>query len=218
MPRKKTEPFCDSGPDNAEHEIRKAYRQIIEACAVCSGIFHPLDHAPPKPPTSPLLPEEKSERDAPFLNEMIEIYIRSYQSYRKANRLAAERWARAAKHLAQALQHEAKIVYLEQNHQTLPYLAGAHDEEYGLFERSDTTADLLNSVATHVPPGLEKMPDQMKNYLSRARLHLKKRDTFTGNHELLQAERIQAAHEYGRTLECMTLGYEAELKTKSKAA
>ena len=198
MPRKKTEPFCVHGPDNAEHEIRKAYHLVIETCAIFFSATRPINLI--------------------NLTEMIELYIRSYQCYRNANRLAAERWARAAKHLAQAFQHEVKIAYLEENLETLPFLAGAQDEEYGLFERSDTTADLLNSVVTHAPAGLENFPREMKDYFSRAHHHLKEQEGPIKSHELLRAERIQAAHEYGRTLECMALGYEAEFKSKSKAA
>ncbi len=198
MSRKKNDLFCVHGPDNAEHEIRKAYHEVIKTSVVYSWIARSIQAVNPK--------------------EMTETYHHSYQCFAAKNRLAAERWARTAKHLAQAFQHEAKIAYIEENVELLPYLEGAHDEEYGLHERSDTTADLLNSVATHIPPGLKEMPENMQRYLARARYHLKKLENIEEKHELLRAERIQVAHEYGRALECMALGYEAEFKTKPKAA
>ncbi len=198
MPKKKPELFCIYGPENAEHEIRKAYLGAIETCAL---LIHPS-------PTTPTVDP----------NEVIEIYERACQHYNTNHRLAAERWARAAKHLAQALLHEAKIAYLEKHHQSLPYLEGAHDEEYGLYQRSDTTADLVSSAASRIPPGFKQMPPQMRNYLSRAHHHLEILEHSDEQHELLRAERIQATYEYCRALECMGLGYESEFKSKSKAA
>ena len=50
----------------------------------------------------------------------------------------------------------------------------------------------------------------MQRFLSRARRHLQALEVPGYDHELLRAERIKAAHEYGRVLECMSLAYEAE--------
>jgi len=62
------------------------------------------------------------------------------------------------------------------------------------------------------------MPEQMQHYISRARKHLQVLSDSTYGHELLRAERIKAAHEYGRVLECMALAYEAEKSSKKRAA
>jgi len=186
------------GPENAEHEVRKAYNCVIEA-----AVTH-LWERKSIPGVNP--------------NEPTELYQKSFQSLRKGNRLAAERWARTAKHLSRAFWHEAKIAYLEPRTADLPYLKGADQEEYHLHERSDTTADLLNSVSDHIPPGQDEMPSEMKHYLSRARQHLSTLEDLNYKHELLRAERIKAAHEYGRVLECMALAFEAENPKRQAAA
>lgn len=178
------------GPENAEHEIKKAYNCVIEA-----GTTHFWDR-----------------RTIPGVNpdEVVTLYKRAYDSYRREDRLAAERWARTAKHLARALWHEAKIAFLEPRAAELPYLEGASAEEYNLHEHSDTTEDLLNSVVNHIPPGLDEMPEIMERYSKRARKHLRSLQQSDYRHELLRAERIKAAHEYARVLECMSLAIEAD--------
>jgi hypothetical protein len=185
------------GPENAEHEIRKAYNCVIE-----TGVSHFWDR-----------------KAIPGVNadEVVTLYKHAFQSYRRGKKLTAERWARAAKHLARAFWHEAKIAYLEPRSAELPFLEGAQVEEYNLHERPDTTNDLLNSVADHIPPGFQVMPEEMNRYLSRGRKHLKTLEDPDYHHELLRAERIKAAHEYGRVLECMALAYEAETSEKKAA-
>jgi hypothetical protein len=186
------------GPENAEHELRKAYN-----CVIDSAVSHFWDR-----------------KAVPGVNadEVISVYKHAFQCYRKGNRLAAERWARTAKHLSRAFRHEAKIAFLEPRATELPYLEGALADEYNLYERPDTTADLLNSVAEHIPPGLSEMPEEMKRYLSRARRHLETLETPDYRHELLRAERVNAAHEYGRVLECMALAYEADTPSETNVA
>jgi hypothetical protein len=120
--------------------------------------------------------------------------------------------------LSRAFQCEAKIAYLEPRATELPFLKGASAEEYNLREHSDTTEDLLNSVAEHVPPGQEQMPDEMKRYLLRARRHLETLKRPDYRNELLRAERIKAAHEYCRVLECIALAYEAQGANGENAA
>ncbi|HLE00224.1 MAG TPA: hypothetical protein VJB59_08195 [Bdellovibrionota bacterium] len=182
---------ADHGPENAEHEIRKAFNTTIEAAVTYFWDRRPVPGVNPE--------------------KVIDLYKRSFQAYRKDDRLSAERWARTAKHLARAFWHEAKIAYLEPRANDLPYLRGASAEEYHLSERSDTTADLLNSVADHVPPGLSAMPENMQKYLARGREHIAALGAEASNqHELVRAEHIKAAHEYGRVLECLSLAYEAE--------
>lgn len=185
------------GPENAEHEIRKAYNSVIE-----TGVSYFWD-----------------QKAIPGVNadEVVTLYKNAYRSYKKENLLAADRWARTAKHLARAFWHEAKIAFLEPRTADLPFLAGGSAEDYELQAHSDTTEDLLNSVAEHIPPGLSEMPEEMKRYLSRGYKHLKILEDEEYKHELLRAERIKAAHEYGRVLECMALAYEAEALRRSAA-
>lgn len=186
------------GPENAEHELKKAFNQTIE-----TGVAHFWDR-----------------RGIPGVNPdaVVSYYKTAYRAYRDGERLAAERWARTAKHLARACWHEAKIAFLEPRETELPYLENAR-EEFQLHEFSDTTSDLLDSLADHVPPGMAEMPEEMRRYLTRARKHLTKLEDPEYRHELLRAERIKAAHEYGRVLECLALAYEAEYqRSKPKSA
>ena len=166
------------GPENAEYEIRKAYN-----CAIESSVTYFWDR-----------------RGIPGVNpdEVITIYKKAFNFHRKGDRLAAERWARTAKHLARAFWHEAKIAYLEPRDTELPFLEGASPGTYSLHEHSDTTQDLLDSVISHIPPGLSEMPEEMKRYLNRSQKHLDSLKDKSYTHELLRAERIKAAHEYCR--------------------
>jgi hypothetical protein len=150
--------------------------------------------------------------------ELIDIYKHAFACHRKGDKLAAERWARTAKHLSRALWSEAKIAFLKPRLNLYPYLEGASPEEYNLHERIDTTADLLDSVGDHVPPGLKEMPEQMTKAHSKGRKHLDELKKPDLRHELLKAEHIKAAHEYGRVLECMALAFEAEAQGKTQAA
>lgn len=186
------------GPDNAEHELKKAYNAVMDA-----AVIHFWDR-----------------KGFPGVNphEVITLYRHAFRAHRSGDRLAAERWARSAKHLARAFVSEAKIAYLEPRASELPYLKGASPSEYDLHEREDTTTDLLNSVAEHIPPGMDQMPPEMTHYLSRARRHLQVLEQPDYTHELLRAERIKAAHEYGRVLECMALAYEAQERHGGQAA
>jgi len=185
------------GPENAEHELRKAYNCTIDA-AVC--------HFWDRQAILGVNPDE-----------VVTLYKHAFNAHRKGHLLAAERWARTAKHLSRAFLQEAKIAYLEPRFSELPFLGGATDEEYNLKETPDTASDLLNSVAEHIPPGLSEMPEDMRRYLSRARKHLDILKSSDYKHELLRVARIQAAHEYGRVLECMALAFEAESSKKSAA-
>lgn len=186
------------GPENAEHELRKAYNSVVESAATYFWDRKAIVGVNP--------------------HEVITLYKHAFQAHRNGSRLAAERWARSAKHLSRAFWSEAKIAYLEPRATELPFLEGATPEEYNLHERSDTTADLLNSLADHVPPGMDQMPEEMTRYLSRARRHLHIIEEPGYHQELLRVERIKSAHEYGRVLECMALAYEAEYLHRNRAA
>jgi hypothetical protein len=189
--------FHAYGPENAEFELRKAYHVVTEG----------------------MVPHFWQERRIPGVDpsEPAEMYRHAYQAYEQGNRLAAERWARAAKHLSRAFIAEAKIAFLQNHDSQLPFLEGGSPDAFQLPEGSDTTVDLLNSVAEQAPSGQRQMPQAMSRYLSRARMHLKDSESSSHSHELLQAERIRAAFEYGRVLEIMALAYEAEA-TRAKSA
>ena len=191
----KNHPF--HGPENAEFELKKAYNLIIE-----TGVIHFWDRRP---------------IDGVHPEEVVTIYKRAFNAYRRDERLAAERWARTAKHLSRAFWHEAKIAYLEPRIGELPFLKGAR-EEYNLHEdeREDTTSDLLESVAHTLPPGHTEMPDPARRYISRARRHLEVLASDDYTDELCRAERIKAAHEYSRVVECMALALEAEGQSSGK--
>jgi len=178
------------GPENAEHELRKAYNSVIDAATTYYWDRHGI-------------PGVNSD-------EVITLYRRAFNALRRNDRLSAERWARATKHLARAFWLEAKLCYLEPRANELPFLKGGQPDDYGLRERSDTTADLLDSLINHIPPGLTEMPPEMSHYLQRARRHLQVLEEPEYANELLRAERTKAAHEYGRAVECMALAYEAE--------
>ncbi len=182
------------GPENAEHELRKAYNTVIE-----TGVTHFWDRRPIAGVNA---------------DEVAATYRHAFRCHRDGDRLAAERWARTTKHLARALWHEAKLAWFEDRLSELPFLEGAEPEEYGLHERADTTADLLTSLERTLPPGFKQMPAEMTRYLSRARRHLEALHKPSAKNELVHAEHIKAAHEYGRAVECMALAYEAEAQKK----
>ncbi|MEK6706111.1 MAG: hypothetical protein AABZ06_10005 [Bdellovibrionota bacterium] len=171
-------------PENAEHELRKAYN-----CAVEHSMTYFWD---------------RKNIEGVNPNEVVKIYKRAMNAYEEGKRLAAERWARTAKHLSFAFWHEAKITFLEKHQNELTFLKAATPDEYNLHEHSDTTADLLDSVSKNITD------EHMRYFLLRARGHLLTLDRPEYKHELLRAERLKAAHEYARMLECMTLAYEAE--------
>lgn len=177
------------GPENAEHELKKAYNHAVEVGTVYSGRSIP-----------------GVDSSLAFLH-----YRKAYDAFRAGDRLSAERWARTTKHISRALWHEAKISYLAEHSSVLPYLSDAR-EEYNLHEYSDTTEDLLTSLAEDLPPGLDSMPREMQLFLAKGRAHLSELSSGHLKHELLRAEHIKAAHEYGRVIECMALAIGAELK------
>jgi hypothetical protein len=188
------------GPENADYELRKAYNLAVEVG------------------TTYALLGERRHVPGVHAEEVRDLYKHAFKCHRDGDRLAAERWARTVKHLARAFWHEAKIAYLEAHATDLPFLEGRDDEAYGLNEREDTTADLLDSVVGHVPPGFQVFPHEMRKYEGRAREHLDCLKNPDYRNELLRAERIKAAHEYGRVLECMALAYEAENAGKKRVA
>lgn len=186
------------GPENAEFEIRKAYNVVLDGMVPFLWSNRAITGVEPQ--------------------EALDLYKHAFKAFRDGNRLAAERWARAAKHLGRALLAEAKVAFLMAHDTELPFLEGGSSEAFGLPKESETTADLLNSVAEHVPSGLEKLPEAMMRYLGRARKHLESTGGPAHIEEILRAERTRAAHEYGRVLEIMALAYEAEAPRAKKSA
>ena len=184
------------GPENAEHELKKAYNSVIEA-----SLVHFWDR-------------KAIQGVNPY--EVITLYRHAYDAYRRDDRLASERWARSAKHLSRAFWHEAKIAFLEPRVTELPFLENA-EAEYSSTETYELTTDLLESVSHHAPPGFSEMPEDMRRYILRGKKHLTVTQEADYKNELLTVERIKAAHEYARVVECLGLAYEAESK-KSKAA
>jgi hypothetical protein len=183
-------------PENAEHEIKLAYYSVIS--------------------TATMLLWDHSNLHGIDFRASLELYTRAYKALRNGEPLTGERWARAARHLAQAHSHEAKIAFLEPRTNILPFLENAK-EEYDLREHSDTAADLLDSVEHHPPPGMSQMPADMKRFYERGRLHLEALKRPGYDNELLRTERIKAAHEYGRVVELMALAYESESYGKKSA-
>lgn len=185
------------GPHSAEYELRKAYNCIIEMKVLLLRAKHPIKTINIKQVSSP--------------------YLLAYQRYQEGKHLASERWARACKHLARAFWYELIIDYLETRTGELPYLEGARKDEYGLGEQSDTTADLLEAVIAHPPPGLREIPTDMMFYYLRGKKLLENLKLPQFQHELLRAEIIKSTYEYARVLECMNLAYEAEYQNKTAA-
>lgn len=177
------------GPENAEFELKKAYNCVIEA-----AVTHFWDR-----------------RSVPGVNpdEAVTLYRQAYDLFKQGDRLTAERLARAAKHLARALWHEAKIAYLTPRTSELPFLENAR-EEFNLHEDPGTTAELLCSVEQQIPKGMAELPADMRRYLGRGNRHLKQMVTSPAkSHELLSAEHLKAAYEYGRVAECLSLVHES---------
>ncbi|MEO5970396.1 MAG: hypothetical protein ABIQ95_10760 [Bdellovibrionia bacterium] len=183
-------------PDNAEFEIRKAFIAIIEAEVTqtwqksISGV-----HA----------------------GEATLLYKYSFHASKTGKRLAAERWARTAKHLARALKQEAKISFLEPRLVDFPLLQCTSAEEYALTEKRKMTVDLISSVRETVQAKFNPIPDNMKRYLERAKLHMDALAETEHLHYVLVNERVNAGYEYGRVLECLILAYEAEPNVKIAA-
>ncbi|MGK5084974.1 hypothetical protein WDW37_16925 [Bdellovibrionota bacterium FG-1] len=189
------------GPENAEFEIRKAYSVIIESSV---GYFWQNRHIKGVDPKAPL-----------------HFYRQAYARYHQGDRLSAERWARTAKHLGRALSSEAKISCLEYHFADLPFLTGPATDAFPIPEPLEATIDLINSLdgTLAAPVGHKQIPEQVRQYLERAHYHLSVLEQSSLQNQLLRAEHMKAAHEYGRTLEIMTLAAEAEaLFEKEKRA
>lgn len=178
------------GPENAPHELRKAYNLLIETAMTAR------DH--------------EAEPGGVRFAEIESMYRKAFDEHRAGHQRAAERWARTVKHLARAYWHEAKVAFLRPRPDSFPYLPGAEPDDLNLHERIDETADLLEALAEDRPPGHDEYPAEMGRYLARGREHLRILREENPSDELRRAEHIKAAHEYARVLECLGLALEAE--------
>jgi len=190
-------------PDNAEVELKRAYNSCIETGVTYAWRQNPLPDVPS--------------------DEVFRLYRHAMELFEQGSppaRLTAERWARVVKHLALACWHEAKIDYLSHHGDELSCLPHARTEFHLHAETRETARSLLDSAAqrlrkTGAPPaGIDTAP----TLLERGRAHLKHLEGAAGENELLHAEHIKAAHEYGRVLEYYLLARESESQLESPAA
>jgi hypothetical protein len=181
-------------PENAALELKRAYNSVTEMCAVESN--------------RPGSPNQQSADSA------IALYRRAMDNYRMhspSGHLAAERWARAAKHLSEAIWHETKISYLRDRTAELPYLADAMSEYHLNHETEASASSLLEAYGERSHQRPQQSPADPLALLQRGQAHLAAlKDPAEPRHELLTAERIKAANQYGRALECVFLAMEAE--------
>ncbi len=196
MPRRNSHQEHPHTPENAEFEIRKALASVIEAEITQTWNQKPYPSIQP--------------------GEATLFYKYAFQAWKTERRLAAERWARTAKHLARALKQEEKLRFLDLHFSEYPSLKCTPAEEYALTERKEMTIDLINSVREMIQGKFNPIPDNMKRYLERARVHIEALTKNQLDHVLI-AERVSAGYEYGRVLECLILAYEAEPNVKMAA-
>ena len=188
-------------PDNAEIELKRAYNSCIE-----TGVTHEwVRHSIPGVPSG----------------QVFALYQRAMDYYRQGTpqaRLVAERWARVVKHLALACWHEAKIDYLGPHSEDLPCLPHARTEFHLHAETRETAQALLDSAAQKMRKNRGGNRDEPKSLLTRGRHHLEHLAATPTENELLHAEHIKAAHEYGRVLEYYLLALEAQEQLSAPAA
>jgi hypothetical protein len=194
-----------------ESELRSAYNRVME-----SGLTYFWERTP-VPGVNP--------------DDPIHWYRNAWNALESGDSTQAERWARAARHGALALWHEAKIAWLSGAQRSLkPHLFvprhAEMDEEYHLHadETREETQKLLESISEKArrlaPSGGEITPD-VNRILKRAATHLaaplreparhspqeqvptQENPSETPGVELLRAEHLKAAHEYALCLESL---------------
>jgi hypothetical protein len=188
-------------PDNAEIELKRAYNSCIETGVTHEWPRHPIPGVP---------------SDLVFA-----LYQKAMETFEQGTsqaRLVAERWARVVKHLALACWHEAKIDYLGPHSEDLPCLPHARTEFHLHAETRETAQALLESAAQRMKKHRQSNLDEPKRLLERGRMHLDHLAATPVENELLHAEHIKAAHEYGRVLEYYLLAMEAEDQLNASAA
>ncbi len=170
------------GPENAENELRKAFHQTVEC-----EVTHVWDRGP--------IPEVDP-------GEVRALYRQAFDAWCSGKLLYSERLARACKHLGRALCHEARLHYWIPRNETLPSLEGGQAAT-DLAEALDDTLQHLHCLAERLTPDLEP-------YFQRAQRHLTelRAQGSPPLPDLVRSSRIQAAHEYARTVECLLLALE----------
>jgi len=189
-------------PNNAEVELKRAYNSCIE-----TAVTHQWNRS------------RTPGVDSSMVFALYQKALSYYQRNTPQARLAAERWARVVKHLALACWHEAKINYLEPHAEDLPCLPHARTEFHLHAETRETAQALLDSAAEKLRRRRGKsLLSEPLRLLERGRAHLAHLASTPVENELLHAEHIKAAHEYGRILEYYLLALEAEQQVNESAA
>lgn len=191
----------DLVPENATQELKRAYNSIVELGTVLSS---------------------GQRRGLLGLEAAVSLYLRAMDGYRMhspASRLASERWARAARHLAEALWHEAKIGYLKDRTAALPYLTDALSEYHLHHETEQSARALIETYGERQRQAPEELGVDPAVLMACGRAQLAAlMDPLAPRHELLSAERIKAANQYGRALECILLALESEREAAADAS
>ncbi|MBU6374438.1 MAG: hypothetical protein KGQ59_00425 [Bdellovibrionales bacterium] len=190
-----SDPFPPSS--STEMELQRAYNGAIDV-----GVTHFWNRSP--------IPGVHAD-------EIFTLYKRAWSAYQRGtpqDRLLAERWARAVKHLAIALCHEAKMHYLEPRSKVLPEPSvTSQAQEAATRAAHESALALLDAASERIQkssltPGVDL--DTLNRLLNRGRTHLEQSPPLTAPFGLLRQQRIQAAHEYGRALEYLLLAVECE--------
>jgi len=194
-PREMTDP--SPPPSSLEVELKRAYNAAIDV-----GVTHFWNRGP--------IPGVHAD-------EVFTLYKQAWDAYQRGtptDRLLSERWARAVKHLALALWHEAKIDYLEPRTTDLPEpsIGGTQTSPGWPSMSQETALALLDSAAEKIPEEDSSDPrfNIARRLLAQGKKHLERVEPNPPQSELLNQVRIQAAHEYGRTIEYLLLAMESE--------
>lgn len=198
-------------PSPAQHELRTSFNAIVE-----TGVVYFWR------------PEHTSEAPPPWLDPQTpsEFYRAAFRAHEMQAASEALHWARAAKALARAYWHEAKIAYFKGRTQDLPSLGQALNDEYRLHERLETTRALIErnqkritplqppatppsssaspSSAQSSPLPPERPEDHLEDWLQKThacalrQLEILEKFAPEREHELLHAEHLKCATEYAR--------------------
>lgn len=144
---------------------------------------------------------------------LLSLYQRALTTYQYGgpqNELIADRWAKSVKHLALVCQHEAKIAYLSSNQAKLPPSPFSRAFVSEGKTACETARSLLDNAGEKLFRVSHPLTEGALEMLKRGRQHLNEAIQNPIQNDLLKAERIRAAYEYGRTLEYLLLAIEAE--------
>ena len=180
-------------PENAERELKRAYNRLMESGAVWFWQREkiPLIHL------HSLAPEWPAR-----------LYRTAVSLFHLGDRLEAERWARACRHYATALWHEAKLSWLKDPDAPRDLAELPHAQtEYHLHESTESTRDLIQDLEPRtIPtpsgehPGAYAAP-WISSMIRVARMHLEKTGSPAQPESLEQCEHLKAAEEWARSAE-----------------